>query len=145
MDNIEFHHILPVQIRFNDIDKFGHVNNTVFFQYYDTAKTDYVVQVCPNVDWEREAIMVVHIESDFISQIIGECKVGVRTAVSHIGNKSFTLKQEVYDMETNELKCTCTSIMVAYDLINHQSMLLPESWVNAICKFEGKNIATRSK
>jgi acyl-CoA thioester hydrolase len=31
MDHIEYHHVLPVQIRFNDVDKFGHVNNTVYF------------------------------------------------------------------------------------------------------------------
>ena len=39
---IQFHHVLPLQIRFNDVDKFGHVNNTVYFQFYDTAKTDYI-------------------------------------------------------------------------------------------------------
>jgi acyl-CoA thioester hydrolase len=102
-----------------------------------------VAQVCPNVDWESEAIVVVHIESDFLSQIIGECKVGVRTAVSHIGHKSFTLKQEVYDMETNEIKCNCTSIMVAYNLIKHESMPLPQSWIDAICKFEGKDLTCK--
>ena len=33
--NNRFRHILPIQIRFNDVDKFGHVNNTVYFQFYD--------------------------------------------------------------------------------------------------------------
>ena len=50
---IQFHHVLPLQIRFNDVDKFGHVNNTVYFQFYDTAKTDYIASVCKGVDWER--------------------------------------------------------------------------------------------
>ena len=113
MEKIEFHHSLPVQIRFNDVDKFGHVNNTVYFQYYDTAKTDYVAEVCPNVEWDKEAIMVVHIESDFLSQITSNTNVAVRTAVSRIGHKSFTLQQEVFDVDTDEVKCTCTSIMVA--------------------------------
>lgn len=138
MTKTEFHHTLPVQIRFNDVDKFGHVNNTIYFQFYDTAKTDYIAHVCPNVDWEKEAIMVVHINTDFLSQIIGECKIGVRTATSRIGNKSFDLIQEVYDTDTNEIKCTCTSVMVAFDLEKHQSMVLPRRWIDAINKFEGK-------
>lgn len=138
MTKTEFHHTLPVQIRFNDVDKFGHVNNTIYFQFYDTAKTDYIAHVCPNVDWEKEAIMVVHIDTDFLSQIIGECKIGVRTATSRIGNKSFDLIQEVYDTDTNEIKCTCTSVMVAFDLEKHQSMVLPRRWIDAINKFEGK-------
>jgi acyl-CoA thioester hydrolase len=129
-----------VQIRFNDVDKFGHVNNTVYFQYYDTAKTDYVAQVCPDVDWEKEAIMVVHIESDFLSQISAADKVAVRTAVSRIGHKSFTLIQEVFDTDTQEIKCTCKSVMVAYNLEKKESMLLPEKWVEAIRRYEGNGI-----
>ena len=53
-----YRHVLPLQIRFNDVDKFGHVNNTVYFQFYDTAKTDYIATVCKGVDWERLASMV---------------------------------------------------------------------------------------
>ena len=57
----DYRHVLPLQIRFNDVDKFGHVNNTVYFQFYDTAKTDYIATVCKGVDWERLAIVVVKI------------------------------------------------------------------------------------
>jgi len=66
---IQFHHVLPLQIRFNDVDKFGHVNNTVYFQFYDTAKTDYIASVCKGVDWERLAIVVVKIDAEFVAQI----------------------------------------------------------------------------
>ena len=30
-----------VQLRFNDIDALGHVNNSVYFQFFDLAKTEY--------------------------------------------------------------------------------------------------------
>lgn len=138
MEKFEFHHTLPVQIRFNDVDKFGHVNNTIYFQYYDTAKTDYIAKVCPNVEWDREAIMVVHIECDFISQLRGDSIVAVRTAVNKIGHKSFNLLQEVYNMDTDEVICRCTSIMVAYNLEKHESMLMPQKWIEAISNFEGR-------
>ncbi len=60
MDNNEivFHHTMPMQIRFNDVDKFGHVNNTIYFQFYDTGKTEYFAKVCPDVDSEKVAIVV---------------------------------------------------------------------------------------
>ena len=32
-----FRHSLPVQIRFNDVDRYGHVNNNAYFAYYDNA------------------------------------------------------------------------------------------------------------
>lgn len=144
MDNIKFNHDLPVQIRFNDVDKFGHVNNTVYFQFYDTAKTEYIADVCPHVDWEKEAIMVVHIDTDFVSQIYGTTKIGVRTAVSEIGNKSFRLLQQVYDTETDEVKSVCSSVMVAYNLQTHSTMPIPQTWIDAINQFEGRDLCKRN-
>ena len=91
-ENIAYRHILPLQIRFNDVDKFGHVNNTVYFQFYDTAKTDYIATVCKGVDWERLAIVVVKIEAEFLAQIKSDSHIAGRTRVTKIGNKSFHLE-----------------------------------------------------
>ena len=102
--NNDFRHILPIQIRFNDVDKFGHVNNTVYFQFYDTAKTDYFATVCK---------------------------------VIKVGNKSFHLEQDIIDSDTQEVKCRCFSVMVLFDLINHQSIPLPAPWREAICQYDG--------
>ena len=33
--SVQFRHTLPLQIRFNDVDTLGHVNNTVYFSFYD--------------------------------------------------------------------------------------------------------------
>ena len=77
----DYRHVMPLQIRFNDVDKFGHVNNTVYFQFYDTTKTDYIATVCKGVDWERLAIVVVKIEAEFVSQIKGNDHIALATRV----------------------------------------------------------------
>ena len=63
MEEIVFHHTLPIQLRFNDVDKFGHVNNTVYFSFYDLGKTEYFASVCPGVDWEKMGILVSVLQS----------------------------------------------------------------------------------
>lgn len=135
--NNGYRHIIPLQIRFNDVDKFGHVNNTIHFQFYDTAKTDYIATVCKDVDWERLAIVVVKIEADFISQIKGNNHIAGRTRITKIGNKSFHLEQDIVDTDTQEVKSRCTSIMVLYDLEHQQTIPLPEEWRQAISNYEG--------
>lgn len=140
MDNQEFKHSLPLQIRFNDVDKFGHINNTVYFSFYDLGKTEYFTSVCPNVNWERDAIMVVHIEVDFLDQIFSTDQVAVETTVTSIGNKSFNLLQRLIDTRTNKEKCICRSTMVTYDLVNHTSKIMNPEWVESICAFEGKEL-----
>lgn len=140
MEEITFHHTLPIQLRFNDVDKFGHVNNAVYFSFYDLGKTDYFSSVCPHVDWEKDGIVVVHIEADFVAQIFGSDHIAVQTAVTEIGKKSFRLIQRVIDRDTGEVKCTGTSVMVAFDLEKHQSKPLTEEWIKAICEFEGRDV-----
>ena len=132
----EYRHVLPLQIRFNDVDKFGHVNNTVYFQFYDTAKTDYIATVCKGVDWEKLAIVVVKIEAEFVSQIKGNDHIAGRTRIVKIGNKSFHLEQEVIDIDTQEVKSRCLSVMVLYDLKHQQTIPLPDEWRRAIIDYD---------
>ena len=123
-EEIKFNHTLPIQLRFNDVDKFGHVNNTVYFSFYDLGKTEYFASVCPHVDWQKDGIVVVHIEADFLAQIYGS--------------------DHIIDTETQEVKCTCTSVMVTYDLSKHESKPLTEEWIEAICKYEGRDLRKKS-
>ena len=145
MEEITFKHTLPLQIRFNDVDKFGHVNNTVFFSFYDLGKTEYFASVCPNVDWEKDGIVVVHIEADFLAQIYGSDHVAVQTAVTEIGTKSFQLAQQVIDTRTGEVKCVCRSVMVAFNLEKHESIPLTEEWIEAICAHVRKDLRKKVK
>ena len=141
MEEVTFHHRFPIQLRFFDADQFGHVNNSIFFQYYDTAKMDYLHQACPEMSIHY-AIVVVHIEADFLSQVHTDNHVEVQTAVTHIGNKSFTLLQRLVDSDSGEVKCVGKTIMVAYDLEKNESALIPQEWIDGMNKFEGKDLGT---
>ena len=44
-EDIKFRHTMPVQIRFSDVDQFGHMNNSVYFSLYDLDK-DYLYKRC---------------------------------------------------------------------------------------------------
>ena len=144
-DNSAYHHTLPIQLRFNDVDRFGHVNNVVYFQFYDLGKSEYFATVCPHVNWAEIGIVAVHVTADFLSQIRATDNIAVQTAVTAIGTKSFTLAQRVIDLDTQEVKCVGTSIMVTYDLKAQESIPLREEWIKAICEYEGKDVRKEKK
>lgn len=139
MEEIEYHHRLPMQLRFTDADQFGHINNTAYFQYYDTAKIDYVRQVC-DIPKGNYAIFAAHVEADFLAQVHSTDHVEVQTAITEVGTKSFTLLQRLVDTDTQEVKCIGRTIMVAYDLKQNKSMPMLPEWIDAICKFEGRDV-----
>lgn len=86
-----------------------------------------------------------HVEADFLSQVHNTDRVEVQTAISEIGTKSFTLHQRLVDSDTNEVKCIGKTIMVAFDLARNISIPMLPEWVDAICKYEGRDVRRKEK
>lgn len=92
---------MPAQIRFCDVDQFGHVNNSVYFALYDLAKTTYVKDVLgDSVDWRRMGIVVANINANFLLPVFFDDKIKIETSTVHLGNKSFTLLQRAVTEST---------------------------------------------
>lgn len=140
IENIKFKHELPIQLRFNDVDAFGHVNNSIYFSFYDLAKTDYFSSVLPEgMNWKETALVIANINADFVSPIFFNENIVVKTATTHIGNKSIKLTQLAVNIITNEIKCVCQTVMVGFNLKTQESAEIPQSWKNAIAAYEDYN------
>lgn len=139
-EETKFRHAMPVQIRFSDVDQFGHVNNSVYFSLYDLAKTTYIKEVFGSADWSKMAIVVANINANFFSPVFFTDQLIIETAVIHLGNKSFTLLQRAVNLNTKEVKCECRTVMVGYDLAAKEPMSILEEYKEAICRYEGKTL-----
>ena len=138
MDNIRFNHSMPAQIRFCDVDQFGHVNNSVYFALYDLAKTTYIKDVLGDkIDWKTIGMVVANINANFMQPVYFNDQICIETSVIHLGNKSFTLLQHAIDKKSGEVKCECKSVMVMFDLLQNESMPIPETFKDIIKKYEG--------
>lgn len=135
-----YHHSLPIQIRFNDVDRYGHVNNNAYFAYYDLGKEEYLRNVL-KVDYRRADVVpvIANINADFILPIFYGDKIVIETRVSHIGHKSFTLKQRAINQKTGLEVCQCSTVMVCFNLKTQQSAELPEPYRKAFEAYESSN------
>lgn len=132
---------LPIQIRFGDIDAMGHINNNIYFSYFDLGKTSYFEKICPTaISWTDGLIVVAHIEVDFFSPIYYKESIVVDTKIIRLGEKSGTVMQQIRNVKSNEIKCRCTSVFVAYDANTQSSIPIPDSWREVISKYEGFDI-----
>lgn len=136
----QFKHTLPIQLRFNDIDALGHVNNTVYFSFYDLGKTSYFNQIRDAyeslVDIVDFGVVIANIQVNFVLPIFPNEKIAVQTAVSEVGTKSFKLIQQVINVETNDVKCVCQTVMVGYNLKTKTTQAISEEWKKALVDFE---------
>ena len=134
--NIAFHHRIPVQLRFSDIDKFGHVNNSVYFSLFDMCKTKYLLEVVGEHVFDTMGIVVANINANFLAPIYYQDEIAVQTSITRLGNKSFTLLQRAINTRTKEVKCECLTIMVTFDLIKNQSIPIPENFKDKVREYE---------
>lgn len=137
-EEIKFRHRMPAQLRFSDVDRFGHVNNSVYFSLYDLAKTTYMKDVLGKYRWGNVAIVVANINANFFSPIFFSDSVMIETAVTHLGNKSFTLLQRAVSEKTGEVKCECRTVMVMFNLDTKEPMPIPSEYKATVCEYEGR-------
>lgn len=144
-DDMKFRHTLPVQIRFNDVDQYGHMNNSSYFSLYDLAKTSYMRDVFGNKDWHHMGIVVANINADFLSPVFFSDDLIIETTVIHLGHKSFTLLQRAINKASGVLKCQCRTVMVGYDVATKEPVELPADFKQAVCDYEGKSLEELSQ
>lgn len=133
-----FHHRLPLQIRFNDIDLLGHVNNTVYLSLYDTGKARYMESVSHgNIDFRRIENVIANIDCAFRKPIYFEQKIDCLTRVITIGEKHIVIQQMLVDRDTDEVHSLCETVMVYVDVKTLHPVEVPEEWVKRLTDFEG--------
>lgn len=135
--DIEYKHSIPIQIRFNDVDAIGHINNNIYFSYFDLAKSFYMENVRGNaINWIEGNIVIAHIEADYLLPTFYNEEIVVDSKIIHLGNKSATFLQRVRGVKKNDIKCICKSVFVYMDNLTMRSEPIPDLWKDAIRKFE---------
>lgn len=137
----EFHHRQPIQIRFNDIDLLGHLNNALYFQFMDLAKVSYFKQFTGDrYDWSKIGLVVAHIDVDFIAPTFINDNIEVLTAVASISRSSLVLDQRVVEKDTGEVKCIAHTVMVNFDPSVGRSFPISDEWRSRLSSYEGREL-----
>ena len=121
-------HKLPVQLRFNDIDILGHLNNTVYFSLYDLGKARFMEDNGlrePGPKAPGSVIADVH--CTYLQPIHYGDDIYVTTEMTEAGDRHFILEQEMIDGE-GTVRSRCRTVMVCIDPDTGKSAPLPEKF-----------------
>lgn len=133
IDYNDFRHAVPVQLRFNDVDILGHVNNNAQFALFDLGKTEFYNSLRGVLsDWRRVEAVIVNINATFMQQILFTDPIEVRTRVSKIGEKSFHLQQILRNTANGAICSFAESVMVSVDFNTKESKPIPSVLVDAL-------------
>ena len=76
-------------VRWGDMDAMGHVNNTVYFRYLETARIEWMVSVGCNPDPRGQGPVIVNAFCNFYKQLEYPADVLLKLYVSDPGRTTF--------------------------------------------------------
>ena len=84
-----YHHFLAITTRWMDNDVYRHVNNVVYYSYFDTVVNQYLIEKGA-LDIEKSAVvgLVVETQCRYFSPIAFPSMVHAGLRVAHLGNSS---------------------------------------------------------
>ena len=142
MTSFSYYH--PITIRYRDLDPQGHVNNSVYLTYLESARLGYYQQTGIYHPDSRilTGMVVVHNEIDYLAPIRFGQVVQVGLRVERLGTKSITFAFQIEGDSDGIPLARGKSVMVAYDNTTEQGIPIPPDWRVKISQFEEKSTKT---
>ena len=139
-----FRHRTRLEVRFRDIDAFGHVNNAAFVTYLEQARIRYLIDNLHEETPQRLPLILASLQVDFRAPILFGQEVEIGTRVDWIGNTSFSVSHRMTagtGPEAGErLAAEAATVLVAYDYATERPIRVPDPWRDAFAGYEGRSL-----
>src|SRR5436190_8174992 len=136
-----FRVLLDWPVQWGDQDLFGHVNNTVYFRWFETARVDYLnrIGLARLHGNEAQGPILAHIACNYRRQLQFPDTVRIGTRVSRVGRTSMTIEHALWSREQQmALAADGTSAIVVFDYNVQKPIQVPDNIRQIIEELEGK-------
>lgn len=117
----------PINVRFRDLDAMGHVNNAVFFTYFEQGRLDFFNSASSENTFPGFDFILAHISCDYLKPVTIDDRLLLQIKVANIGSKSFTFDYTIVNRnDADAIYATGKSVQVCYDYKKGVTMSVPE-------------------
>lgn len=131
---------VPLEIRFKDIDSMGHVNNAVYFTYFENARIGYWNALRKSRIRGDVEYVVARAECDFKGQATLDDVLSCHIRVSSFGRSSFRFEYLIREERSGRLIATGRTVQVGYDYRKARVRPIDEALRRLIRRFECRPI-----
>lgn len=126
-----------ITTRWNDNDPYGHVNNAIYYFWFDTAVNRYLIeQGALDISGGETIGLVVNTSCDYFSPIAFPDQVTARIRVDRLGNSSVTYGVGLFREEEPRAAAAGSFTHVYVDRATRRPVKLPERLRLALAAIE---------
>ena len=115
----------PIELRFSDLDLYGHVNSVIYFTYLETARVKLFKDFFNELMEKQIFTLVVRAECDYKLPILFDDELIVTVTMARIGTSSFDLAYELHDGR-EKIYAHARTTLVCFDNSSQTTVQVPE-------------------
>lgn len=143
LSDYKYRTVIPV--RFSDIDAYGNVSNTIYFTYFEIARSNYWREIV-KWDWKDAGVILGRAEINYLKPIKLDDQIACYVRTSRIGNSSFDVMYIVVKQtEHGEEICTTgKTVCIAYDYEANKSIPIPRRERQSMIDYDEPGLITNT-
>jgi acyl-CoA thioester hydrolase len=123
----DFPHFLDITTRWMDNDVYGHVNNVVYYSFFDTVVNRYLIDN-KALDFRDGHVigLVVETGCNYFKPVAYPDRITAALAVEHLGNSSVRYRLAVFSNDDGAAAAQGHFVHVYVDRATNKPVLLPD-------------------
>lgn len=134
--------VISLPVQWGDQDLFGHVNNTVYFRWFESARIAYLdrARLSDLMSRERIGPILAAIGCNYRRQLTFPDTVDVGSRITRIGRTSLTMAHAMRSRRHAAIVADGESTIVVFDYRTQQPAPVPKEIRDSIAALEGRTL-----
>jgi len=122
--------IYETQVRWGEMDSFKHVNNAVYFKYFESARIAYLEKIDYATILAQTGVGIIlsSVNCKFISPLVYPDNIQIGAKITEIEEDRFIMDYAIYSSLQNKIAAIGSSVVVAYDYKSNRKTTMPKSF-----------------
>jgi acyl-CoA thioester hydrolase len=136
--------VIELPVQWGDQDAFGHVNNTVYFRWMESARIAYFRQggFGELMSSAGVGLILASIKCDYRRQLTYPDSLLISASVVHIGRTSIKMSHRIYSLSQKAVAAEGESVIVMFDYTHQRPVLVADDIRRRVEELEKKERAS---
>jgi acyl-CoA thioester hydrolase len=131
--------IVEQAVAWGEMDSYGHVNNIVYFRYFENARLECFHRLGWPVAGRPTGVgpILASTQCRFRKQLMWPDRIAIGARVSQVGDDRFTLEHHIISEKLNALVAEGSGLIVTYDYAKERKAPIPDEIRRKLVELQG--------
>lgn len=124
---VQFQHFHKIQTRWMDNDAYGHVNNVIYYSWFDTVVNQFlIVNQALDIEKSQEIGLVIETQCNYLASVAFPDVISAGVTVSKLGNSSVRYEIGIFKNDEDMAAAQGHFVHVYVDRESRRPVSIPE-------------------